>query len=107
MNDKQQKQPDLTINWQRYAIVAITLVSIHIVGMFGGYEYLASTFQEIPVSMVEPSMSVQCKETITEYNQFKEFLGVGDFITADSEKMSWSDFQFYTGLKTKISELNC
>jgi len=107
MNEKEQKTSELTINWKRYTIIVITLFSIHIIGMFGGYDYLATTFQEIPVSMVEPSMSVQCKEAITEYNQFKEFLGVGDFITSDSEKMSWSDFQFYTGLKTKISELNC
>lgn len=107
MTDKEEKKSDIRLNYKAILIIAIILVSTQIIGISGGYEYLGVTFQEIPVSMIEPSMSIQCQKAITEYNDFKEFLGVGDVILPESEKMSWSDFQKYRQLKTKISELNC
>lgn len=114
MTDKEEKKSDIRLNYKAVLIIAIILVSTHIIGISGGYQYLGETFQEIPVSMIESSMSIQCQKAITEYNDFKEFLGdnffnkvVGDVILPESEKMSWSDFQKYRELKTKISELNC
>lgn len=108
MTDKEEKKSDIRVNYKAVVIIVIILVSTQIIGVSGGYQYLGETFQEIPVSMVESSMSIQCQKAITEYNDFKEFLDIGDYvILPESEKMSWSDFQKYTQLKTKIRELNC
>ena len=76
MTDKGEKKSDIRLNYKAILIIAIILVSTQIIGISGGYEYLGVTFQEIPVSMIEPSMSIQCQKAITEYNDFKEFLGV-------------------------------
>jgi len=106
MTKEEPKKSDIELNYKALAIIAIILVGGHFIGMFGGYQYLAETFQEIPVSMIEPSMSVQCKSAITEYNAVKAHLGIGDVITHETE-ISWSDLEKYNQMKTKIQELGC
>ncbi len=106
MTKEEPKKSDLGLNYKAVVVIAIILVSTHLIGIFGGYQYLAETFQEIPVSMVEPSMSVQCQRTITEYNDLKAHLGIGDVITHET-KITWSDLEKYNELKTKIRELGC
>ncbi len=106
MTKEEPKKSDLELNYKAVAVIATILVSAHLIGMFGGYQYLAETFQKIPVSMVEPSMSVQCQRAITEYNDLKAHLGIGDVITYET-KITWSDLERYNELKTKIRELGC
>jgi len=101
------KKPDYALNYKAVIVVAIILVSAHLIGLSGGYQFLGETFQKIPVSIIEPSMSEQCKKAIRDYNELKEFLGVGDTINFDTKTMAWSDFQKYRALKDKIFDLNC
>jgi len=114
MNSKESKEvkkSDLVINWKNYAIIATILLVVHIVGTSGGYDYLSEIspiYREIPISMVEPTVSKQCVDLRHEFTLLKDFLKIeGELTGADIENIAWADYQYYTKLQLELDRLNC
>lgn len=111
MTYREEKKPDLQLNYKRVAIIAIILVSIHLWGMFGGYEWISEIspiYRDMKITMTEPSVSDQCWDLLEDEANFKDFLGIGVIVThEDIDEMSYVDFKYLTELETKIQDLGC
>ncbi len=111
MTDRKEKKSDIELNYKRIAIVAIILVSVHLWGMFGGYEWISEIspiYRDMKIIMTEPPLSKQCQEVIEEFTKFKDFMNIGETLRPDDiKRMVWSDLPYYMELNTKIQELGC
>jgi len=111
MTDREQKEPDFELNYKRIAIIAIILVSIHLWGMFGGYDWISEIspiYRDMKITMTEPSVSDQCWNLLEEKTKFKNFLGIGVIVTQEQyDDMSYADFEYLTELETKMQDLTC
>lgn len=109
--DNKEKEPEWEINYKRIAIIAIVLVSIHLWGMFGGYQWISEIspiYNEMPVGMANPLTSNQCKELVGDLTNFRNFLGVGDLLTEQElDEISYSDYIYLTELELEIQKLKC
>ncbi len=111
MPDKKPKKPDIQLRWKRVIIIAIILVTIHLVGISGGYDYLSEIspiHRDMPISIVESSLNKQCRELKEEFAVLKDFLKIDEKIANDEiEKMAWADYQYYTKLEMELNRLSC
>jgi len=113
MNQEKKEKDDLRINWKAFSIIAVVLVSIHIWGMFGGYDWISENSpiydpRELPVGMANPTLSNECNKLAKQYIDFKNFLGVDDVLTDQQfDDISYADYIFYTELQVKLETLNC
>ncbi len=111
MNDKKQEESDLKINWKAFGIISIILVSVHIWGISGGYDWISENspiYRDMKISMMEPSISDQCWELIEEQTRFKNFLGLGVIVTQEElDELSFVDYEYYQELESSIDDLLC
>ncbi len=111
MNDKKQEESDLKINWKAFGVISIILVSVHIWGISGGYDWISEIspiYRDMDISMTGSSLNKQCENIQLEFTELKNFLGIGDLLTSEQiENISWADFQYYVKLSTQLRELDC
>jgi len=108
---KEEKKEQWQINYKAIAIIAIVLVSIHLWGMFGGYEWISEIspiYNEMPVGMANPLTSKECKQLVQDLAIFKNFLGVDNLLTEQQlDEISYKDYVYMTQLEVKIQNLKC
>jgi len=108
---KEEKKEEWQINYKAIAIIAIVLVSIHLWGMFGGYDWISEIspiYNEMPVGMANPLTSKECKQLVQDLSVFRNFHGVGELLTEQQlDEMSYADYIYFTELEVKIQNLKC
>jgi hypothetical protein len=113
MTQDRERKDELRINWKAFTIIAVVLVSVHIWGMLGGYDWISEISpiyneREFPVGMANPTFSKQCSETLEELMTLKNFLGIGDVLTQEQiEEIAWLDYEHLVKLELRLAELNC
>ena len=111
MPDKKSKNSDIQLHWKRVIIIAVILVTVHLVGISGGYDYLSEIspiHRDMPISIIESSLNKQCQELKEEFTILKDFLKIDEKIANDEiEKIAWADYQYYTKLEMKLDQLKC
>ncbi len=108
---KESKKSDIQLRWKRVVIIGVVLVTIHVIGISGGYDYLSEIspiYRDMPISMTEASLNKQCLELEEEFAFLKDFLKIDEKITNDDiESIAWADYQYYTKLEMQLDQLNC
>lgn len=109
MINKKEEESDLKINWKAFVIISVILVSVHVWGILGGYDWISEIspiYRDMKITMTEPPVSKQCEDVMMEMIKFKNYLGIEDFIPPEKE-VSFADLEYYNRMNQKIHDLGC